>query len=70
MKTIRVPWIACRADESGALSCEMQWRNHSFIILAYTEKEANDWWRGLSEREREDVLGIGSDPMNDSPGLF
>ena len=70
MKTIRVPWIRCRADEADALPCEMRWRDRSFTVLAYTEKEAHDWWRGLSDREREERLGISAEPVDDSPRLF
>ena len=70
MKILRVPWILCRADEAGALPFEMRWRNRSFTVLAYTEKEASDWWRSISEREREELLGISANPVNDSPSLF
>ncbi len=70
MKIIRAPWIRCRADEAGAVPCEMQWRDRSFIVLAYTENEALDWWRGLSDREREEQLGISAEPADDSPSLF
>lgn len=57
MKIIRVPWIRCRADEVDAMAFEMEWRGRFFSVLAYHESEARDWWRGLTEREREIYLG-------------
>ena len=70
MKTIRVPWIHCRADEVDAVPCEMDWRGRSFTLLAYSEKEAREWWRTLSEHERENALGLTAEPADDVPGLF
>jgi hypothetical protein len=70
MKTIRVPWIRCRADEAGALPCKIQWRDLHFVVLAYSEKEAIEWWSGLSDFERAQALGLGDDPAGDSPGLL
>lgn len=70
MKTVRVPWIRCRADEVDAKSTEMEWRGRIFDLLAYSEKEARDWWRSLSDREREDALGLASAASEESPGLF
>ena len=70
MKIIRVPWIRCRADETGAIECEMCWRSRDFIILAYTENEAKSWWSELSESEREQQLGMDSAGSGDEPGLF
>ena len=58
MKIIRVPWIRCRADEIGALNIDMQWRKQTFSVLAYSEKEGREWWDGLSEAERNEVLGL------------
>ncbi len=70
MKLVRVPWICCRADEMGAVSSEMEWRGRSFTLLAYSETEAREWWRDLSDREREELLGMAGDPSDDGPGLF
>ena len=58
MKIIRVPWIRCRADEVDAEPFDMEWRGRSFQVLAYSEREASDWWRSLSEAERSDCFGI------------
>lgn len=69
MKTVRVPWIRCRADEVDAMSAELEWRGRIFELLAYSEKEARDWWRSLSDREREEALGLAAD-SEESPGLF
>ena len=60
MKTIRVPWIICRADEFGADNVPMNWRGEDFAILAYSEKEARDWWDELSESERGRQMHGGS----------
>ena len=70
MKTVRVPWIRCRADEVDAMPTEMEWRGRLFAVLAYSEKEARDWWRSISDREREEALGMTADRENDGPGLF
>jgi hypothetical protein len=70
MKLVRVPWIQCRADEVDALQVELEWRGQSIAVLAYSEKEARDWWRELPERERDAVLGIGDDAADEGPGLF
>ena len=70
MKTVRVPWIRCRADEVDAIPCEMEWRGQHFAVLAYSEKEARDWWRTLSDSERENSLGMTAAASDDSPGLF
>ena len=48
----------------------LEWRGRSFHVLAYSEKEAFDWWRGLSDREREELLGMGGETGDDGPGLF
>ena len=58
MKVIRVPWIQCRADEAGANCFPMTWRGKDFEIMAYTEREAKDWWRSLSDTVRNDALGV------------
>ncbi len=68
MKLVRVPWIRCRADEVDAVPTEMEWRGRLFGVLAYSEKEGRDWWRSLSDREREEALGLAA--AEDGPGLF
>ncbi len=70
MKVIRAPWIRCRADEVDAVPFTLEWRGRKFQLLAYSEKEAADWWRGLSEHEREAAMGLIDDDSEDSPGLF
>lgn len=70
MKVIRAPWIRCRADEVDAVSSALEWRGRRFQVLAYSEKEASEWWRGLSDREREECLGLDGEKGDDSPGLF
>lgn len=62
MKIIRVPWIVCRADEFGAENFLQTWRGEDFEIMAYSEKEARDWWGELSESERSGhIRGGGGD---------
>jgi hypothetical protein len=61
MKLIRVPWIRCRADEEGAKPYEMKWRQQIFSVLAHSESEAREWWFGLSDAERNPVLGLDDD---------
>lgn len=70
MKVVRVPWIRCRADEVDAVPSEMEWRGRAFSVLAYSEKEAREWWRSLAEREREELLGMGGEAADESPSLF
>jgi len=70
MKLVRVPWIQCRADEVDALQVELQWRGRSIGVLAYSEKEAREWWRDLPDRDRDAALGIGEEAAEDSPSLF
>ena len=70
MRVVRVPWIRCRADEVAAIPTEMEWRDRRFTLLAYSEKEASEWWRTLSDHEREDALGMSARPAEDSPCLF
>ena len=60
MKVIRVPWIRCRADEVGTCSIDVQWRKQSFRLVAYSEREAQVWWGGLRDEERNEVLGVES----------
>ena len=68
MKTIRVPWIQCRADEFGTLSVPINWRGKDFQVVAYSEKEANDWWNELSDRERSRQMG--DEDSGDGPAFF
>lgn len=70
MKVIRVPWIRCRADEVDAVPSELVWSGQRFSVLAYSEKEAREWWRSLSDRERETMLGMGGEISDDGPSLF
>lgn len=70
MKTIRVPWICCRADEAGAITTDMEWRGVVFSILAYSEKEALDWWRNLADGERQNLLGMSLSTEDEAPSLF
>ncbi len=70
MKIVRVPWIRCRADEVDAVSSEMTWHGRTFAVLAYSQKEALEWWRSLPDRDRESLLGMGGEAANDSPSLF
>ena len=70
MKVVRVPWIRCRADEVDAIPTRLEWRGRSVTALAYSEKEALEWWRGLSDREREELLGMDGAAPDDGPGLF
>jgi len=70
MKTVRVPWIRCRADEVDAIPARLEWRGRSFTALAYSEREALEWWRGLNDREREEVLGMGGEIGDEGPALF
>lgn len=70
MKVIRTPWIRCRADEVDTIASTLEWRGRSFKLLAYSEKEAMEWWRGLSDREREALLGLGGEAADEGPGLF
>ena len=62
MKVIRVPWIRCRADEIGSCTIEVQWRKQSFGILAYSEREAQEWWGGLRDEERDAAAGLDESP--------
>jgi hypothetical protein len=70
MKLIRAPWIRCRADEAGGYFLEMQWRKHSFVVLAYSAQEARDWWGGLSDAERDELLGLEEGTDTDQSTLF
>jgi hypothetical protein len=70
MKVIRVPWIRCRADEIDARPHEMEWRRQSFSVLAYTEHEAREWWEGLEDAERGQLLGMVAVDSTDQGALF
>ena len=70
MKLIRVPWICCRADEVDAIQCEMEWRGRVFAVMAYSEKEAREWWRDVSEAERSELLGMGAAASDAELDLF
>ena len=70
MKVVRVPWIRCRADEVDAVSSEVVWRGRTFSVLAYSQTEALGWWRGLDDRQREELLGLEEKNVNDDPRLF
>jgi len=63
---IRVPWIRCRADEAGAQLFEMEWRRQIFSVLAHSESETREWWGGLSDAERNPVIGL----EEEQAGLF
>ena len=69
MKIIRVPWIVCRADEFGSSHYSHNWRGEDFEIMAYSEKEARDWWGELSESERSRYMR-GSGGGGDSEMSF
>lgn len=69
MKIIRVPWIQCLADEFGSMNVPIRWRGKDFEIVAYSEKEANDWWNELSDRERSRQMG-DNDDSGDGPSFF
>jgi len=66
---IRVPWILCRADEATAELFQMTYRGREFYLMAYSEKEAHDWWRELPEVEKSSTLGMSA-PRDDTPFLF
>jgi hypothetical protein len=70
MKLVRVPWIQCRADEVDATQVELQWRGRTIAVMAYSEKEARDWWLELPDGDRDAALGIGDEAAEDSPSLF
>jgi hypothetical protein len=70
MKLIRVPWICCRADEVDAIQCEMEWRGRVFAVMAYSEKEAREWWRDVPEAERSELLGMGVAAADSELDLF
>ncbi len=66
MKVIRVPWIRCRADEAGAVNCALDWRGKSFTVIAYSEREAREWWKELPDGERDELLGFDPDGLEQS----
>jgi hypothetical protein len=62
MKVVRVPWIRCRADEVGSCSIDVQWKKLSVRIIGYSEREAQEWWGGLSDEERDAIAGLDEAP--------
>jgi hypothetical protein len=70
MKLIRVPWILCRADELGAQNCHLEWRGKTFEVLAYSEREAREWWSGLTDAERNGVLGMEQESEEEQASFF
>jgi len=69
MKIVRVPWIRCRADEVGSCPIDAQWRKQSFKIIAYSEREAQEWWGGLRDEERDAALSIDT-PIAEQTSLW
>ena len=61
MKTIRPPWIRCRADEVDSIRIAMIWDGIPFEIVTYSEREGQEWWSGLGDRERQELLGLHAD---------
>jgi hypothetical protein len=71
MKVIRVPWIQCRADEAGAECFAWEWKGKDFEIMAFTRKEAEEWWGSLGENYKGELLGIrGRSESDDALMLF
>ena len=66
MKVIRVPWIQCRADEAGAECFPWVWKGRDFEIMAYTRKEAEEWWTSLGESYKGELLGVRERGESDS----
>jgi hypothetical protein len=60
MKTIRPPWIRCRADEVDSIRLPMTWDGITFEIVTYSEQEGREWWSTLGDRERQELLGVHS----------
>jgi hypothetical protein len=69
MKTIRPPWIRCRADEVDSIRLPMTWEGITFEIVAYSEQEGREWWSALGSRERQELLGVHS-TQEDSDALL
>jgi len=36
----------------------MEWRQQILSVLAHSEFESREWWGGLSDAERNPVLGL------------
>jgi hypothetical protein len=36
----------------------VQWRKQHFLLVAYSEREAHEWWGGLRDEERDEALGM------------
>lgn len=64
MKTIRPPWIRCRADEVDTIRLPLEWDGIPFELITYSEKEGRDWWSGLPDRDRQQLLGSSSPSDN------
>lgn len=47
----------------------MQWRKQSFLLVAYSEREAQEWWGGLRDEERDEALGMDA-PITEQAHLF
>jgi len=58
MKVLRAPWIRCRADEVGACEIQVNWRKQTLLLLAHSEREAQEWWGGLRDEERDAAVGV------------
>lgn len=70
MKVVRVPWIRCRADEVGACAVDLHWRKQNFSLIANSEREAQDWWGGLGEEERDAALGLDEPPQAEQASFW
>jgi hypothetical protein len=69
MKIVRPPWIRCRADEVDSIRLPMTWDGIAFEIVTYSEREGREWWSGLGDRERQELLGTPS-KQGDSDALL
>jgi hypothetical protein len=58
MKVLRAPWIRCRADEVGTCEIQVNWRKQTLVLIAYSEREAQVWWGGLRDEERDAAVGL------------
>ena len=68
MRVIRVPWIQCRADESGAERFAWEWKGKDFEIMAFSQSEAKEWWDSLGDGTRKELLGMRA--PDDSDGAL
>lgn len=60
MKTIRPPWIRCRADEVDSIRLPLTWDGVDFEVIAYSEQEARAWWSSLADADRRELLGTNA----------